>query len=108
MISSLASIAISAASQYSVSAPSDITPPPISYVTCLQTLQVPSGSHELNATEISINDIADMIIRFIRNIFPKVKIVLLLSGVLFKNVDFKKILGNLMQLFSKTQVIKPE
>jgi hypothetical protein len=65
IMSALASIAMSAASQYSVSAPSDMTLPPISYVTCLQTLHVPSGSHELKVSVISIKDIAIRILRFI-------------------------------------------
>lgn len=63
--SSFASIAIRAASQYSVSVPSEITPPPISEVTCLQILHVPSDSQAVKAHDKMINEIPSIIFRFI-------------------------------------------
>jgi hypothetical protein len=72
MISSFASIAIRAASQYSVSGPSEIGgPPAASYVTSLHTLQVPNPSHELKARVIKTNDTASIIFRFINDFFQK-------------------------------------
>jgi hypothetical protein len=63
--SSFVSIATRAASQYSVSVPSEITPPPISVVTCLQILHVPSDSQEVKAQDMIINAIQNMSLRFI-------------------------------------------
>ena len=89
MISSFASIAIRAASQYSVSGPSDIGgPPAASYVTSLHTLHVPSASHALKAIVISMNDMASMILRRIVIFLSKVAKAMPLSPILFKNVIF--------------------
>jgi hypothetical protein len=65
MTSALASIATRSAPQYSASGSSEIIVPLISEVTCLQTLHVPSGSHELKVSVISMKDIAITILRFI-------------------------------------------
>jgi len=89
MISSFASIAIRAASQYSVSGPSDIGgPPAASYVTSLHTLHVPSASHALKAIVISMNDMASMILRCIVIFLSKVAKAMPHSPILFKNVIF--------------------
>lgn len=89
MISSFASIAIRAASQYSVSGPSDIGgPPAASYVTSLHTLHVPSASHALKAIVINMNDMASMILRCIVIFLSKVAKAMPHSPILFKNVIF--------------------
>ena len=88
MTSALASIATRSAPQYSASGSSEIIVPLISEVTCLQTLHVPSGSHELKAREINMNDMTNMILRFIRKYYLKARIVLLPFLFLFKNVVF--------------------
>ncbi len=63
--SSLASIAINAASQYSVSEPSEIIPPPISEVTCLHILHVPRDSQAVKAHDMMMNEIPSISVRFI-------------------------------------------
>ena len=89
MISSFASIAIRAASQYSVSGPSDIGgPPAASYVTSLHTLHVPSASHALKTIVINMNDMASMILRCIVIFLSKVAKAMPHSPILFKNVIF--------------------
>lgn len=62
----------------------------------------------MNERVKNMNDAAIINVRFIQRVFTKLINASIVPFFSLKNEKLKKILGNLMQLFYKTDVINPE